>query len=76
MLCLDDTAVHAWVRGTLAADREVVWDHLDQCSMCRELILTIGELDWTGQDVGRYRVVERIGSGAMGEVYRANDPDL
>ncbi|MEP6861572.1 MAG: serine/threonine-protein kinase [Deltaproteobacteria bacterium] len=76
MLCLDDTAVHAWVRGTLAADREVVWEHLDQCSMCRELILTIGELDWTGQDVGRYRVVERIGSGAMGEVYRANDPDL
>lgn len=76
MLCLDDTAVHAWVRGTLAVEREVVWEHLDQCSMCRELILTIGELDWTGQDVGRYRVVERIGSGAMGEVYRANDPDL
>ena len=76
MLCLDDTAVHAWVRGTLAADREAVWEHLDQCSMCRELILTVGELDWTGQDVGRYRVVERIGSGAMGEVYRAHDPDL
>ena len=76
MLCLDDTAVHAWVRGTLAVEREVVWEHLDQCSMCRELILTIGELDWTGQEVGRYRVIERIGSGAMGEVYRANDPDL
>lgn len=76
MRCLDDTAVHAWVRGTLAVDREVVWGHLDQCSLCRELILTIGELDWIGQDVGRYRVVERIGGGAMGEVYRANDPDL
>jgi tetratricopeptide (TPR) repeat protein/predicted Ser/Thr protein kinase len=76
MLCLDDTAVHAWVRGTLAVEREVVWEHLDQCSLCRELILTIGELDWTGQEVGRYRVLERIGSGAMGEVYRANDPDL
>ncbi|HEY1271686.1 MAG TPA: protein kinase, partial [Terriglobales bacterium] len=30
----------------------------------------------TGSSVGRYRIGERLGKGAMGEVYRAEDPRL
>ncbi|MEJ7732737.1 MAG: serine/threonine-protein kinase [Polyangiaceae bacterium] len=35
----------------------------------------LGELE-AGATLGRFRVVERIGSGAMGTVYAAHDPEL
>ena len=37
---------------------------------------TIERPAWTGQRVGRYHVLERLGSGGMGEVYLASDPEL
>ncbi len=37
---------------------------------------TVERAAWTGQRVGRYHVLERLGAGGMGEVYLAYDPEL
>ncbi len=66
--------------------------HLDACTHCQELLAWVtpsmspsGEAAEPGSAsrdlppgamVGRYRIVDRIGAGAMGIVYVAADPDL
>lgn len=75
--CLDDRAVQAWLGGSLPdPEADAVRTHLDTCDSCSDLIAAVVETHWVGQSLGRYRLTERLGGGAMGEVYRAEDPDL
>jgi len=57
-------------------EADAVRTHLDTCDSCSDLIAAVVETHWVGQSLGRYRLIERLGGGAMGEVYRAEDPDL
>jgi tetratricopeptide (TPR) repeat protein len=89
--CLDDNAVLELVCGTLAAaELERAQQHLDDCATCRALVAhvaaesdtadgaTVSEWEHlqAGAQVGRYRISEVIGAGAMGFVLAAHDPEL
>ncbi|HUJ57779.1 MAG TPA: serine/threonine-protein kinase [Kofleriaceae bacterium] len=77
MECPDDVTVTAWIEGTTdAAIREQLEQHLDSCDSCRILVAGAIRATRTPATLGRFVLAERLGVGAMGEVYAARDPRL
>jgi eukaryotic-like serine/threonine-protein kinase len=83
MACLDDDTLLALVGGQLSESAlDAAERHLDECPTCRQAValgLERGPRSPTltiGDTLGRYVVLERIGAGAMGEVFAAWDPQL
>lgn len=79
--CPDDNALLEFAEGLLGTDDQAeVERHLDACERCLASVCQAVSQDASapqaGLTVGRYVVVDVLGRGAMGIVYRAFDPEL
>ena len=69
--CAQDPSMRPELDRLLAAEARAGPDFLNSGGIfCRD------NNDWIGRRVGAYQIVERIGVGGMGEVYRAQDTRL
>ncbi len=88
MSCLDDNTLFELSLGQLSpAELAAAESHLDGCPSCRRLLAQNLRTSAArgpkpppvvnaGTAVGRYLVIERVGAGAMGQVFSAYDPQL
>ncbi|MCA1828226.1 MAG: serine/threonine protein kinase [Myxococcales bacterium] len=87
LACLSNEDVLDLVRGSLdPAVHENAHRHIDGCETCRSLVAEVAaaeggpSAEWShlapGAPIGRYRVREALGAGAMGAVFAADDPQL
>lgn len=77
--CPDEETLLVLVSGELpAAQRDVTLTHVDHCDECRAVVgqLLEGGATPDARQIGRYRVLRPIGTGAMGIVYAAVDAEL
>jgi Tol biopolymer transport system component len=76
--CGTDDPLYDTVSGLLAADERAGDDSLEQIAeaTAADLITQHSPTALVGQQISRYRVVSHLGSGGMGDVFRASDPAL
>lgn len=83
MSCLDDATVLSLVEGRLPpAVLASVDEHIDACASCRDVVTLVAGSRGSsrvlarGDTVGRYVIGDLLGTGAMGRVYSAWEPEL
>ncbi len=56
--------------------RAAIADHASECESCRAALVAVFGAPPEREKIGRYIVGKRLGSGGMGVVYQARDPEL
>jgi serine/threonine protein kinase len=84
MACPDESSLSEFIARVLPATAAArIEAHLADCPDCRRLVFTLassgadaGDTPAQAERISRFEILDEIGHGAMGVVYRARDPEL